>query len=204
MIELLQYLAVISAGLYGVLLARSNGMDVVGICGVAFIVAFGGGTLRDVLLDRQPLFWIEHEHYAWTLFGIAILGAVVPRLPPRLDRWLVIPDALGLALFSVVGTGIAIETERYDVSMFIASLFGVITGAFGGLIADVVCNRVPRLFLPTIPLYSACALAGCWVYLLLRRAEVGETFTLSAGVATVVALRLAAVRWNWRFPATSG
>ncbi|MCA8972690.1 MAG: TRIC cation channel family protein, partial [Planctomycetes bacterium] len=127
MFELLQYLAVISAGLYGVLLARSNAMDLVGICGVAFIVAFGGGTLRDVLLDRQPLFWIAHEHYAWTLFGIAIVGAWIPRLPQRLEQWLLIPDALGLALFSVVGAGIAIETTRFEVSMFIASLFGVIT-----------------------------------------------------------------------------
>jgi len=199
MIELLQYLAVISSGLYGVLLARSKGMDLVGICWVAFIVAFGGGTLRDVLLDRRPLFWIEHEHYTWTLFGIAILGALLPRLPRRLDGWLLVPDALGLALFSIVGAGIAIEA--HEVSPFIASLFGVITGAFGGVIADVVCNDLPRMFLPTMPLYSICAFVGCWVYLALRGAGVDEAFTLPIGVLGVVALRLAAVRWRWTLPA---
>lgn len=202
MIQVLEYLAVISSGLFGVLLARSKGMDLVGICGVAFIVAFGGGTLRDVLLDRQPLFWIENEHYAWTLFGIAILGALLPHMPKNLEKLLLVPDAFGLALFSIVGAGIAIETDRFEVSLFIASLFGVMTGAFGGVIADVVCNEVPRLFLPTMPLYSVCAFVGCWVYLLLRAAGIEEAVTLPVGVVTVAVLRLMAVRWNWRLPAT--
>ena len=200
MIELLQYLAVISSGLFGVLLARSKGMDLVGICGVAFIIAFGGGTLRDVLLDRQPLFWIEHEHYLWTLFGIAIVGALLPRLPASLEDWLLVPDAFGLALFSIVGAEIAIESQAG--SLFVASLFGVITGALGGVLADIVVNEVPRLFLPTTPLYSVCAFIGCWVYLLLRVAGVEEAITLVVGVLVIVALRLMAVRWNWRLPAT--
>lgn len=201
MIEFLEYLAVISSGLFGVLLARSKGMDVVGICGVAFIVAFGGGTLRDLLLDRQPLFWVQNEHYTWTLFGIALLGAMVPRLPRQLERWLLVPDALGLALFSIVGAGIALETTRFEVSLFIASLFGVMTGALGGVIADVVCNEVPRLFLPTSPLYSLCAFVGCWVFLILQHYGIDEAVSLPAGALAVVTLRLLAVRWNWRAPA---
>ena len=201
MIELLEFLAVITSGLFGVLMARNKGMDLVGLCWVAFIVAFGGGTLRDLLLDRQPLFWIENEHYTWTLFGIAIACSLVPRLPPRLERWLILPDALGLALFSIVGAGTAIESSRFEVSMFIASLFGVITGAFGGVIADVVCNEVPRMFLPTMPLYSVCAFAGCWVYLGLRAYGIDESIAMSSGVAAVVLLRLMAVRWRWTLPA---
>jgi uncharacterized membrane protein YeiH len=198
MIELLEFLAVITAGLYGVLLARSKGMDLVGVCAVAFIVAFGGGTLRDVLLDRQPLFWIAQEHYTWTVFGIALLGGLVPRIPRRLEPLLVVPDALGMALFSIVGAGIALETAAHPVSWFIAALFGVLTGAFGGVIADVICNEVPRLFLPTSPLYSVCGFAGCWLYLVLRDQGFAESVILTASVLFVVAFRLAAVRWNWR------
>jgi uncharacterized membrane protein YeiH len=197
MIEALQYLAVVASGLFGVLLARSKGMDVVGIAWVAFIVAFGGGTLRDVLLDRGTLFWIEHEHYAWTLFAIAVAGAVLPRLPRRLESWLLIPDALGMALFSIAGAKIAIDA---GVSPFLASLFGVITGSFGGVIADVVCNEVPRMFLPTMPFYSVCGFAGCWLFLGLRAASVPEDVTLWAGVAAAVALRLLAHHRGWRFP----
>ena len=83
------------------------------------MVSFGGGTLRDVLLDRRPLFWMEHEHYAWIAFGLALVGSVLPRLPRGLQRWLHLPDALGLGLFSVVGAGVALASGT---SMFIASL----------------------------------------------------------------------------------
>lgn len=86
MLQALEFLAVIEAAAFGVLLARSKRMDVVGAFCVAFIVAFGGGTLRDVLLDRQPLFWIANEHYAWTVFGIALLGAFLPRLPSHFQN----------------------------------------------------------------------------------------------------------------------
>jgi uncharacterized membrane protein YeiH len=195
MIEVLQYLAVITPGLFGVLMARAKGMDAVGVCWVAFIIAFGGGTLRDLLLDRQPLFWIEHEHYTWRLSGIAVVGAVIPRLPTRLEGWLLVPDALGLALFSVVGAGIAVESGPG--SLFIASLFGVITGAFGGVIADVLCIELPRLFMPSTPLYSVCAFVGRQVYLLLRALGVEESVSLPAGVVFILLLRLAAVRWHW-------
>lgn len=196
-IEFLQFLAVISSGLFGVLMARSKGMDAVGICWVAFVVAFGGGTVRDVLLDRPTLFWIEQEHYAWTLFGIALVGSVLPRLPRRLDGWLLVPDALGMALFCIVGAGIARE---HGVSMFLASLFGVITGSFGGVIADVICNEVPRMFLPTMPLYSVCGFAGCWLTFGLDAAGLEADLTLTIGVVFTVLMRLMAVRWNWRVP----
>lgn len=201
MIEILEYLAVISSGLFGVLLARSKGMDIVGIGWVSFIVAFGGGTLRDLLLDRRPLFWIENEHYTWTLFGIAIVGALVPRLPSRLESWLLVPDALGLALYTVVGAGLAVESLGPSASLFVASLFGIITGAFGGVIADIVCNDVPRMFLPTTPLYSVCAFAGCWLYLGLRHVGIDEAVALTAGVAAIVVLRLMAVKRGWTLPA---
>lgn len=202
MIQLLEFFAVISAASFGVLLARSKQMDVIGVCCVAFIVAFGGGTLRDVLLDRQPLFWIANEHYAWTVFGIALVGSFLPRVPDRFERWLHLPDALGLALFSVVGASVAMEIKAFSVSPFVASIFGVITGTFGGVIGDIVCNEVPRLFRPTVPLYASCSFVGCWVYLLLRRIEGGETIALWSGAATIVIVRLVALRYNLKLPAT--
>lgn len=201
MLQLLELLAVIASAAFGVLLARSKRMDLVGVASVAFVVAFGGGTLRDVLLDRRPLFWIENEHYAWIVFGLALVGTLLPRVPARLDRWLHVPDALGLGLFSIVGAGFALASGT---SMFIASLFGVITGAFGGVIADIVVNEVPSLFKPTTPLYATCAFAGCWVYMLLRLAGVAPPISLWAGVATVVGLRLAALRWHITLPPPRG
>jgi uncharacterized membrane protein YeiH len=192
----------IAAALFGVLLARQKQLDVVGAISVTFVVSFGGGTLRDVLLDREPLFWIEHEHYAWIVFGIAILGSLLPKLPRRLESWLNLPDALGMALFSIAGAGVAIRLQTFTVSPFIASLFGVMTGTFGGVLGDIACNDLPRLFRPTVPLYASCSFVGCWVYLLLRETAAGVPVALWSGAATIVVMRLVALRWNLRLPAT--
>ncbi len=201
MLPFLEFMAVVSSACFGVLLARSKQMDLVGVCSVTFIVAFGGGTLRDVLLDRSPLFWVANEHYAWTVFGLAILGSFLPRLPSRAANWLNFPDALGLGLFSVVGAGIALQQ---GVSPFLAALFGVITGTFGGVIGDVVCNEVPSLFRPTTPLYATCSLFGCLLFMLLARLGLEDAWSQGAAVASVVVLRMAALRFTWTLPAPRG
>jgi uncharacterized membrane protein YeiH len=197
MLPLLQYLAVISAACFGVLLARSKGMDLIGVCSIAFTVAFGGGTLRDVLLDRSPLFWIAEEHYAWTVLGLAVVGSLLPRLPAALSNWLYLPDALGLGLYSVVGAGLALQEGT---SLLIASLFGVITGTFGGVIGDIVVNEVPNLFRPAIPLYATCSFAGCWVFLGLLRLGVGDAPAEWIAVVVIVLFRMLALRFGWTLP----
>jgi uncharacterized membrane protein YeiH len=197
----MEFLAVISAGLFGILLARSKRMDVIGLVSVSLIVAFGGGTLRDVLLDRSPLFWIANPLYAGIVFGLAVIASLLPSLPDRLERWLYVPDALGLGLFSIVGAGIALEQTG---SLFLASLFGVITGTFGGVMGEVVANELPSLFRPTTPLYATASFAGCWVFLLGLSAGLERTAMLWIGVAAVVVLRLAALRWDWTLPAPRG
>lgn len=198
MLITLEYLAVLSAACFGILLARSKRMDLVGVCAVALIVAFGGGTLRDVLLDRRPLFWIQHEEYTYAVLILAVVGSFVPRIPRRFEALLNVPDALGLGLFSVVGAGAAVQMGT---PMLTAALFGVITGTFGGVIADIVVNEVPRLFQPTVPLYASCSFAGCWVYLWLREGILAEDWALWLGVLVVVSLRLVAVQKNLHFPA---
>jgi len=198
MLPFLEFLAVVSAACFGILLARSKGMDMVGVCALAFTVAFGGGTLRDVLLDRRPLFWIANEHYAWTVFGLAIVGSLLPRLPARLERWLHLPDALGLGLFSVVGAGIALGQGT---SAFIAALFGVITGTFGGVIGDIVSNEIPSLFRPTVPLYASVSFVGCWLYFALVRLGLDDALAQWCAVAAIVTLRMVALRRGWSFPA---
>jgi uncharacterized membrane protein YeiH len=125
----------------------------------------------------------------------------VPRLPAQLVQWLHVPDAIGLGLFSIVGAGVAVQ---HGASPFIAALFGVMTGTFGGVIGDIVVNEVPSLFRPTTPLYATCSFAGCWVFLLARLFTHGEVLALWAGVLVVVALRLMALRWDWRMPAPRG
>ena len=199
MLITIEFLAVLTSAAYGVLLACRKQFDGVGVFTVAFTVAFGGGTLRDILLDRRPLFWIENDHYVMAVMALSFVGAVFPRGLLRLERYLAVPDALGLALFSIVGTGFAISS---DTSPFIAAIFGVITGTFGGVIAEIICNEIPSLF-RSAPLYAICSFTGSCVYLIAGATTGHENLSILLGVAVIVVFRWAALHWNLRLPNAS-
>ena len=198
-LQFIEFGAVVASACYGILLASRKRMDFVGLFCVACAVAFGGGTLRDLCLDRQPLFWIQNGQYPVIVFGLAAVGAIAPGTMLRLERRLAIPDALGLGLFTIVGTGYAVEAEA---PLFVAALIGVMTGAFGGVIADVICNEVPTIFRPA-PLYASCSFAGAWVYIGGECLGWEHSLTLALSLGTVVFFRLASLKWDWRLPSVS-
>lgn len=195
-LQVIEFCAVVVSAIYGSLLASRKKMDFVGLFAVASAVAFGGGTIRDLCLDRTPLFWIENSHYTVVVFGLALAGALAPGLMLRLEKYLALPDALGLGLFSVVGTAYALAAGT---PLFVAALIGVITGAFGGVIADVICNEVPTIFKPA-PLYASCSFTGAWVYIAGVEWSWEPSLTQALSLGTVVFFRLAAVKWDWRLP----
>ncbi len=189
--------AVFTSAVSGLLEARKKKMDFVGVYSVALITAFGGGTLRDILLDRRPLYWVEHNQYVIWIFLMCIAALYFTRgrtLPqPLID----IPDALGLGLFSITGAYYAMESHT---SLFIASLFGVITGVFGGVLRDVVCNEIPAVFSPSTSLYATCSFAGSWAYLLVATMGAQQLTATMTGLAVTFLLRMAAIRYNLRLP----
>lgn len=193
----IEFLAVIVSAIYGVLLAARKGMDVMGVFAVSFAVAFGGGTLRDLFLDRTPLFWVGNPHYPMIVLGIAVFSGFLVRYIGRIRPLLVFPDALGMALFTLTGTAYAMDAGT---GVFVAALLGVITGTFGGVLGDMICNEVPSLFTPS-PLNATCSFAGAWVYLGMTHRDFLQPFALVSGIVVIVLFRLAAVRWNWCFPA---
>ncbi len=193
MMLVIEVVAVISGAIFGVLLARRKGMDFVGVFCVAFMTAFGGGTLRDVLLDRHPLFWIQYSWYPIVVFTVAAVISLIPRVPKWVERFLYFPDALGLGLFSVLGTQIALDEGT---SQFVAVLFGVITGTFGGVIGDIACNDVPNLFRPATPLYATCAFAGGWALIVCKWLPMPVPADFAISAAVVVVMRLLALRYN--------
>ena len=196
MLQLIEFGAVVSSAVFGILLARKHRLDFIGVFTVAFITAFAGGTLRDLFLDRHPLFWIANDHYAVIVFVLALISTCLPSRSVPVDRWLQLPDALGLGLFAIVGANHSIEAGT---SLFIASLMGVVTGTAGGAISDVICNEVPRLFKAT-PLYATCAFAGCWSCFAVQSALGRNDLALLIGIAVVVISRLVALRWNICLP----
>ena len=188
LIKIIEVLAILVGAFSGFAEARTRKMDIVGVFTVAFITAFGGGTLRDVLLDIRPLFWVEHQEYAILIFILSLVASPLLKHIRRVvsERVIVITDAFGLGLFSIAGVSTAMHA---GMPPFIASMMGVITGTFGGVLRDIVCNQVPMVLRDGKP-YALCSFAGCWIYLLLEKVEVGPNFALWFSASVIVGLRL--------------
>jgi len=191
----LEIFGILANALSGILEARRKHLDLVGVYVAAFVTAFGGGTLRDILLDRRPFFWVQHQEYALIILALAVLSFVTRwiNINPKL---IAIPDALGLGLYAAVGASYALEL---NIPIFIASLMGVITAVFGGVIRDIICNEIPTIFRKS-QLYATCAFIGCWVYLLLNNQQTDNVWALTACISVTFALRMLAIRYDWTLP----
>jgi len=179
----------------GVLEAGRKGMDIVGVAMVALATALGGGTVRDLLLDR-PIFWVADQVYLLVALAAAFITFFLVRavhLPPKI---FLIPDAIGLALFSIAGTQIALD---WHTPWLVASLMGVITGVFGGVLRDIFCAEIPLVFLPG-ELYASAAWAGALTLVGLRIYGVDEVTAGWIGMAVVFALRIVAMWLRVRLP----
>lgn len=194
MLNILEFIGVFAAGIYGILHARAKGMDLIGIFTIAFLTALGGGTLRDLILSRDPIFWVRHQEYAISVFVLVILTCFIKKLPPKLERSLYIPDAVGLALFTVVGADYALQAGA---PLFSAAIIGVVNGTFGGVIADIMCDKIPSLFVGGA-LYATCAFLGTWLFFGLLHLLPNSDLPYFTALGFIIALRLAAVRWGIR------
>ena len=195
LVILLTYFAVSASAISGALEARKHDMDVVGATTVAFVTAFGGGTMRDILLGRTPIFWLTDPWLSIVTFGIAVL--VFYLLDRISDRLLVIPDALGLGFFSILGATYALQM---DLSLLIISLMGVVTGMFGGILRDVLCNTIPSVFRRNTELYATCAFVGTWAFIILIKLNVDVSLASWIGTGVIFGLRLLAVRFKLTLP----
>ena len=185
----------------GLLEAARKRLDAIGVCLVAGLAAFGGGTLRDVLLDRRPFFWVTHSEWLWILLALcagamAFLRARHFAPTERAMQW---PDALGLGLFIASGTQLALAQ---DLPGIVAVLMGVITATFGGVLRDIVCNEIPTALRDHRP-YAICAFFGGWVLVLAQLAGLSTGWSLLLGAGTASGLRVAALVTGWRLPGWS-
>jgi len=194
-IILLTYLAVIASAISGTLEARKHEMDIVGATTVAFITAFGGGTLRDLLLGRTPIFWLVDPWLSIAAFAVAVVSFYLVKQVS--DKLLLVPDALGLGFFSILGATYALQIE---LSPLVASLMGVVTGVFGGILRDIICNKIPQIFKSETELYATCSFVGTWVFIILILLKANSTLASWVGTFTVFALRILAVRFKITLP----
>ncbi len=191
---LLEFIGIMAFAVSGMLEAQNRDMDPVGVFAIACITAFGGGTLRDVILNNQPIYWIERQEYPILILLVTIAFSYLPKLQQIPARTIFIPDAIGLAVFSVLGTQLALTLGT---PAFSAILLGVITGTFGGMTRDIICNETPFIFRKE-HLYASCALAGSTVYWLLNLISAPEGLAMIVGCVVVIAMRLLSVHFDIR------
>jgi uncharacterized membrane protein YeiH len=190
--------ATIAFAIAGLLAGARKQLDLVGLCVVAGLTAFGGGTLRDVLLDRRPFFWVEHADWLWALMALAF-GAMLflrQRHLALTERAILWPDALGLGLFTANGAHLALDAGQPAI---VAVLMGVITATFGGVLRDIVCNEIPAAFHDHRP-YALCSFAGGWVMVAAVQLDAPPWAAITASAATAVLLRALSLWRGWTLP----
>jgi len=197
--DLLFYLdifGVIVFALSGALMAGRYQLDPFGVVVLASVTAVGGGTIRDVIL-QTPVFWVEKPYYLYVILATAILTIVLIRQPKRIPkRFLLIADALGLALFAVLGTQKALYLGA---PIPVAVVLGTITGIAGGMIRDVLCNVIPMILREEI--YALAAMLGGSLFILLRGLNWSDTQAMTVSISAALTLRLAAIYWHVSLPA---
>jgi uncharacterized membrane protein YeiH len=194
-IELLNYFGVVVFAVSGALAAARARMDLVGFALLGIVTGIGGGSLRDILLGQLPVFWIEQPQYiVLCVVASTVTFFSVPKIASRL-RLLLWADAVGLALFAVLGAQTALAA---DAPLIIAALLGVVSAAFGGIIRDIICRETPLVLLKEI--YVTAALIGALLYVCLIELSVAPGLAMLAGFGATFGVRGLALIYHWSLP----
>ena len=193
-----EVIGTVAFALSGILAGVRKRMDIFGISVLGFLAAFGGGTLRDVLLDRRPFFWVAEVEILWLVIALCAVSLVLLRLG-RLhvgDKAIQLADALGLGLFVASGVQSALVAQ---LPVVVAVMMGVVTGVFGGVMRDIACNEMPTAFADHRP-YAVCGFMGGWMYIFGEWLDWAGWVVALASIATTTGLRLLALKFDWRLP----
>ncbi|MEM6282507.1 MAG: trimeric intracellular cation channel family protein [Chloroflexota bacterium] len=179
----------------GALVGRDKRVDVYGVVMFGLVTAVGGGTLRDMLLGRTPVFWIRDPMYIYVAVGAAIFTFFTAKYGILSRRFLIVADAVGLALFTVIGAQIALERGTPPM---IAVVMGIMTGTGGGITRDLLAREIPLVLRKEI--YATASLGGALVYVIWAQAMPPGTLTTIASMILTTLLRLASLKWGGSLP----
>jgi uncharacterized membrane protein YeiH len=173
-------------------------MDMFGVALIAFVTALGGGTVRDMLLGNYPINWTQHSGYIYITVSAGLFTMVIARYMRRLHQLFLVLDSLGLIAFTIIGCEVALKLD-YEIPVVIIA--GLITGIFGGILRDILCNRTPQVL--RHELYASVSLVVALLYLYLQHEQVHDDISLLAAFSVGLALRMSAIRWQWSLPVFS-
>ena len=192
---ILESIGILSFALSGILIGKQKDYDLVGIFVVACATAFGGGTIRDIILDIQPVYWISHSEYPLIILCMTIIMTYIYPIKVK-NNWLFFPDSVGLALFSITASKLAFSL---GFPLIIVSILATISATFGGVIRDILCNEKPIIFQKNTSLYATVSFTGSTLYVLLNiYTTIPEHFILIIAVLFTLIFRLISYKYKWK------
>lgn len=195
MLSLAYLIAITAEAMTGALAAGRRNMDLFGVSLVAFITALGGGTVRDILLGNFPVNWTQHPQYIYLTIGAGLCTIFIAKVVHKLQQLFLVLDAIGLITFTLIGCNVGLTLGYKPAVVVIA---GIITGIFGGILRDVLCNRPPEIL--HRELYASVALVVALMYLQIHKLGINEDTTLLASFSVGLLLRMSALKWHWQLP----
>jgi len=194
--NILDLLGTASFAISGALFAINKKMDPFGVFIIAFVTAVGGGTLRDILIDRNPVTWMEDLSYVYTIVISVILAIIFRKKIGYLSKSLFLFDTIGLGIFTIIGTELGIQHNLHPI---ISVALGMITATFGGVIRDTLSNEVPLIFHKEI--YATACIIGAIVFLILNSFDVDHNISYIITTSIVITIRLIVVKFKLELPA---
>jgi uncharacterized membrane protein YeiH len=195
MLEIIFYVATTAEAMTAALAAGRRKMDWFGVCLLACVTALGGGTIRDMFLDHYPLYWVRNPYILLLVCGAALLTIALARVIDRL-RWpFLLLDGLGLVVFTIIGCDVAMETGAHPLIVLVA---GMVTGIFGGILRDVLCNDVPLVFRGE--LYATVSIVTAAIYYFGLAAGIPADIVVLAALVVGFPMRVLAILYKWEMP----
>lgn len=198
-LPLIDAIGMVAFAISGALAGARKRMDVVGLILLAAVTGLGGGTVRDVLLGRLPLFWLRAPELLATTTGVAIFVFFAASRIELKQRALLWADGLGMALYAVIGAEIALLAGA---DAWAAMLMGMVTATFGGIVRDMICAEIPLILQREI--YALAALAGAGLFVLLRMNGVWRETAFISGMSLAFGIRGLSLWFGWSLPAYRG
>ena len=196
LIFLFDMIGIVACSVSGTILAKHKNFDVFGCLLVSIVTAIGGGTVRDVILDRHPLFWMVDMNYLTVITITSIITQIFFHPNSKgVDKFLKLSDTIGLSAFTLIGIKVA---DSMDANVPVALLLGVITIIVGGIIRDMICNEIPLVLQQEI--YISAALAGGILYFALYNLGLPVWIADISAMSDIFTIRMLAIRYDWQFP----
>ncbi len=192
---LIELLGTVAFAMSGSFAAMQKRLDPFGVLIIAFITSVGGGTVRDLLLD-VPVFWMHNMLMCSVIFVTSIISMVFKSLEKKFKVTLFIFDSFGLGLFTIVGIQKGLSADLHPL---ICLTLGTITGCFGGIIRDILLNRIPLIFRKEI-YATACIIGGSAFLLLVKYSSLKYVIVRVFTILLIVAIRTLAVKYHWQMP----